>query len=138
MMSASGKALIEDEADPSMAANTALVEGAAGRNAQPAPRSQSQHSSRQLWRPAFNPAFTLLGTQPQILLPQATGDVLLITTRIGGPTLPGFGPSPYMQQAAAAAQRYRRLRLTQEAVDGLLPAAVPSRDIKSQVAGGHL
>ncbi|KIZ03210.1 tRNA-dihydrouridine synthase A [Monoraphidium neglectum] len=148
MVANSGKAPIEDESDALAAAALAVeaaAEGAAAEvGAAPAAgaaagQGREQRHLRRQWRPAFHPAFTLTGTQPQFMLPQVTGDVLRVTTRIGAPVLPGFGPSPAAQNAAAseAARRgggaaARRRQLSQAAVDYLMPAQAPNPDIASQ------
>lgn len=74
-----GKAPIEDDVEMSMAAAMALAAAAdsgeagqragAGGGQTACQRRQEQLRGRQ-WRPAFHPAFTLTGTQPQLLLPQ--------------------------------------------------------------------
>lgn len=72
---------------------------------------------------------------------QVTGDVLRVTTRIGAPTLPGFGPSAAAQAAAVAetarrggAQAAQRRRLPQAAVEYLMPPHAPSAELASQVS----
>ncbi|KAF6259108.1 hypothetical protein COO60DRAFT_1700968 [Scenedesmus sp. NREL 46B-D3] len=54
------------------------------------------------WRPVLHPAFTIAGTQPTVVIPQVTGDVLSLTTDISGPVLPGFGPTVFAERANAA------------------------------------
>ncbi|KAI8464836.1 MAG: hypothetical protein J3K34DRAFT_525879 [Monoraphidium minutum] len=152
MVAASGKAPIEDESEvlaaEALAVEAAaggaggLVRGGGGGGAGAAAHQQrlmAQHRQRQ-WRPALHPAFTLTGTQPLIVLPRVTGDVLRVTTRIGAPVLPGFGPSP-AAQAAAAAEAARRgdgaaaraqWQLPQAAVDFLMPPLAPNPELVSQ------
>jgi hypothetical protein len=66
---------------------------------------------------------------------KVTGDVLRVTTRLGGPTLPGLGPLAAAQRAAEAGRLLRR-RLPQEAVEYLLPPKSQSQELASQVTGG--
>lgn len=93
---------------------------------------------------------------------QVTGDVLTVTTDIGGPILPGFGPTVFAEKAmaptgiaaantppAAAAKVNKssaqaavgasgtvsdRVNLPQAVVDFLMPPQAKNPDIKSQVS----
>lgn len=76
---APGKAAIEDVSDDLAAADLefeaagggpAAGTGAGAGAEQAAAARREQCARRRQWRPAFHPAFTLTGTQPQFLLPQ--------------------------------------------------------------------
>jgi hypothetical protein len=64
---------------------------------------------------------------------QVTGDILRVTTAIGGPVLPGFGPSAYAEAALPAAQRVSFV-INQQVVEYLMPPQLPNPDIISQVS----
>lgn len=85
--------------------------------------------------PPFKPS-TPASPGPTPIL-QVTGDVLRISTRIGGPVLPGFGPSIHAYRAAAPAdaQAQRRRQLPQAAMDYLMPPEKKNTELASQVGG---
>jgi len=94
MVSTSGKAPIDEDSDASAAAAAFALaaaasdaeaggKGSSGRGSSSKAAAaagqmtvcqvrQAWNLSRQ-WRPVFHPSFTILGTQPQILLPQVGG-----------------------------------------------------------------
>jgi hypothetical protein len=97
------------------------------------------------------------------LLIQVTGDILSLTTDIGGPVLPGFGPTAFAERAnastglaaatavaglsragrsgssagVAAADAAAASSMPQAVVDFLMPPQAINADIVSQVNAGH-
>ncbi|WIA28042.1 hypothetical protein OEZ86_010628 [Tetradesmus obliquus] len=122
MVALSGKAPIADESDAAAAAKAAAGDAT---NSSSSSSSSSATLTQKLgqwlgllpaegpgaarevpprqWRPVLHPAFTIAGTQPTVVIPQVTGDILSLTTDIGGPVLPGFGPSAFAERANAGA-----------------------------------
>lgn len=66
-MAISGKAPIDEDSDTGTAAVAAHEPGSTTAQA-----TNKLHPIMRQWRPAFNPTFTITGTQPSLLLPQVS------------------------------------------------------------------
>ncbi|KAG1658963.1 hypothetical protein FOA52_004379 [Chlamydomonas sp. UWO 241] len=87
---------------------------------------------------AFHRSFNLTGSQPSILVPQITGDILRIHASVCGAALP-IPLARSRRTAGAAVGRDGRAPLAARTVDFLMPPQVKSTDASGQsIYRGHM
>ncbi|GLC73006.1 hypothetical protein PLESTF_001319000 [Pleodorina starrii] len=132
-MAISGKApVMEPMLDEHLAAATAAAgnpTGGAAAAAAAAAATQAAALSRR-WALCFHPEFNITGVQPTVMLPQVTGDLVRLTSRVGSRVLPA--PLPRSRG------RPVRSRLGQQTVDFLMPPQIPAPESRQQaLLRGH-